>query len=218
MKSSEINPKQRMEQILKDNDIELNKIPTPLDQEIILDPSKSIMSKTNPKGIIEYANSYFIDISGYEEFELMGQPHNVIRHPDMPKVIFKIMWEELRKGNNMNAFVKNLAKDGRYYWVIVNFEIQYDENGEVKSYIANRKAAPSHAISRVSKLYNKLRAIEINQNVTVAYKYFKGLLEEEQKDYDEYIASLLDIEKNVITAYFEGDKPKKKGFFSRLFK
>ena len=217
MSTSEQTPRERMEQILKDNDIAVNNAPTPIDEEIILDPNKNIMSKTNPKGIIEYANEYFMAISGYEEFELMGQPHNVIRHPDMPKVIFKIMWEELRNGNNMYAFVKNLAKDGRYYWVIVNFEIQYDEDGEIRSYYAHRKAAPAHAIVRISKLYKKLRAIEINQNVSVAYKYFKGLLEEEKMNYDDYIASILDIEKNVITAYFGEEKPKKKGFFGRLF-
>ncbi|MEJ2500674.1 MAG: PAS domain S-box protein, partial [Campylobacterales bacterium] len=63
-------------------------MPQPVDEEIKLDPKKYIVSKTDPKGIIEYGNDYFVEISGYKESELIGQPHNIIRHPDMPKVVF----------------------------------------------------------------------------------------------------------------------------------
>ncbi|MEJ2469266.1 MAG: PAS domain S-box protein, partial [Campylobacterales bacterium] len=68
-------------------------MPQPVDEEIKLDPKKYIVSKTDPKGIIEYGNDYFVEISGYKESELIGQPHNIIRHPDMPKVVFKLMWD-----------------------------------------------------------------------------------------------------------------------------
>ena len=176
------------------------------------------MSKTDSKGVIEYANDYFMTISGYDEFELMGKPHNVIRHPDMPKLVFKVMWEELKKGNSTFALVKNLAKDGRYYWVLVNFEIKKDEEGTIIAYYAHRKAAPRQAILKIEKLYEKLRAIEINQNVNVAYKYFIGLLEEQNTNYEDYIASIMQVEANVIKAYFDTEKPKKKSFLSRLFK
>ncbi len=97
--------------------------PTPIDKEVSWDKTQVIMSKTNPFGIIEYANETFVDVCGYEDYELMGQPHNIIRHPDMPRVIFKVLWENLKKGNNFHAIVKNLAKSGRYYWVITDFEI-----------------------------------------------------------------------------------------------
>ncbi len=208
-----------IDSILKQNQISKSNHVTPINKEIILDPNKSIMSKTDSKGIIEFANDYFMEISGYEEFELMGQPHNVIRHPDMPKLIFKIMWQELKKGNSIFALVKNLAKDGRYYWVLVNFEIKYNEEGEITSYYARRKAAPRKAIFEIEKLYKKLRDIEVNQNVNVAYRYFVGLLEEQNISYEDYIANIMEVEKNVITAYFQDDtkEVKKKGFLGRLF-
>ncbi|MEA2111286.1 MAG: PAS domain-containing protein [Campylobacterota bacterium] len=89
--------------------------PDPVNEEIVLDPKQYIVSKTDRKGVIEYGNEYFVEISGYKESELIGTPHNLIRHPDMPKVAFKMMWERILKGENFIAIVKNLAKDGRYY-------------------------------------------------------------------------------------------------------
>jgi PAS domain S-box-containing protein len=198
------------------------KRPTPVDKEINLDPSKTIMSKTDARGIIEYANDYFMEISGYEEFELMGQPHNIIRHPDMPQVIFKLMWERLNKGENIHAFVKNLSKDGRYYWVLTNFETKFDEIGNIISHYARRKAAPKNAIYSIDKLYKTLRAIELRQDMKTAENYLNGLLEERQMSYDEFILDLLNIDANTMAAYFgvsikENNNTKKKGFMGRLF-
>jgi PAS domain S-box-containing protein len=88
--------------------------PTPIDEEIKLDPKKYIISSTDAKGLITDVNDYFVEISGYSKDELIGKPHNIIRHPDMPKVVFKLMWEQLKSGHDILALVKNLAKDGRY--------------------------------------------------------------------------------------------------------
>ncbi len=106
------------------------KRPNPIDNEILLDEKKIIMSKTDERGIIEYANDYFMHICGYDVWELMGEPHNVIRHPDMPKVVFKLLWDRLHKGKNIHTLVKNLAKDGSYYWVITNFDTHYNEEAK----------------------------------------------------------------------------------------
>jgi PAS domain S-box-containing protein len=203
----------------------MNKLvrPTPLDREIKLDPSKVIMSKTNPKGIIEYANDYFMDICGYEEYELMGQPHNVIRHPDMPKVIFKLMWERLHKGENIYALVKNLAKDGRFYWVLTSFETKYNDEGEIISHYARRKAAPGNAVFQIEKLYKTLKAIEERQNPETAEKYFYGLLEEKGIDYDTFILKLLETSESNLNNYFgvQNDKAvikkNKSGLLHRMF-
>lgn len=194
-----------------------------IDKEINLDPSKTIMSKTDARGIIEYANDYFMEISGYEEYELMGQPHNIIRHPDMPQVIFKLLWERLNKGENIHAFVKNLTKDGRYYWVLTNFETKYNEEGEIISHYSRRKAAPKNTIYTVEKLYKTLRSIELNQGIHVAENYFNGLLEEKGMTYDAFILSILGVEENSLNAYFSIKKnmvkeAKRKGVLSRLFK
>ena len=204
----------------------MNKLvkPTPLDREIKLDPSKIIISKANARGIIEFANDYFMEVSGYEEFELMGQPHNVVRHPDMPKVIFKIMWERLQEGKNIHALIKNLSKDGRFYWVLTDFETKYNENGEIVSHYARRKAAPGNAVFQIKKLYKTLVAIEERQNPETAEKYFLGLLEEKAITYDQYILELLEVNNSNLDNYFftgktntNGNTPPKKGFIKRMF-
>ncbi len=201
----------------------MNKLvrPTPLDREIKLDPSRVIMSKTDARGIIEYANDYFMEISGYEEYELMGQPHNVIRHPDMPKVIFKLLWERLHRGENIHALVKNLAKDGRYYWVLTSFETKYDDEGEIISHYARRKAAPAKAVFQIEKLYKTLLVIEKKQSPEASKKYFLGLLEEKGIDYDTFILSILEADQTSLDAYFGFNKrikkEKKGGIFKRMF-
>ncbi|GAA6772256.1 hypothetical protein AAGS39_30080 [Flavobacterium sp. CGRL2] len=77
-----------------------------IDKEVTWDKTQVIMSKTNAFGIIEYANEVFVDVCGYEDYELMGQPHNIIRHPDMPKVIFKVLWENLKNGKKLSCHCK----------------------------------------------------------------------------------------------------------------
>jgi len=194
-------------------------------KEINLDPNLSIMSKTDPKGIIEFANDYFMEISGYEEWELMGQPHNIIRHPDMPKTIFKLLWDKLNKGENIHAFVKNRAKDGRYYWVLTNFEFKKDNEGNIISIYAKRKAAPRNAIYEIEKLYYILKAIENKQDMTTALNYFKGMLEEKTMTYDQFILNILEVDQASLTQYFSDQKSvsqatieeKKRGFFGRAF-
>jgi PAS domain S-box-containing protein len=199
--------------------------PIPMAKEINLDPNLSIMSKTDPKGIIEFANDYFMEISGYEEWELMGQPHNIIRHPDMPKTIFKLLWDKLNKGENIHAFVKNMAKDGRYYWVLTNFEFKKDNEGNIISIYAKRKAAPRNVIFEIEKLYSILKAIENKQDMTTALNYFKGMLEEKTITYDQFILNILEVDQASLTQYFSAQKSvpqaaieeKKRGFFGRAF-
>ncbi len=223
--------KKQIETILADHKIttdstsiknKRNQKPTPIDREIKLDPSRTIMSKTDARGVIEYANDYFMEICGYEEYELMGQPHSIIRHPDMPKVIFSELWKRLNKGENIHAFVKNLAKDGRYYWVLTNFETKYDESGAIISHYARRKAAPGNAIYQIEKLYKTLKSIEDTQGIEVAERYFSGLLEEKNMNYNEFILEILGINEKAVVSYFidstQTSKPtKKRSVFGRLF-
>ena len=102
------------------------KKPTPIDEEIQLDPKRYIISETDEKGKITFCNDYFMEVSGYSKEELIGKPHSIVRHPDMPKVVFKLLWETISQGKNINAVVKNLAKDGRYYWIFTEFETRRD--------------------------------------------------------------------------------------------
>jgi len=162
--------------------------PTPVDTQIVLDPKKYIVSKTDAKGVIEYANEYFMKICGYSEAELIGKPHNIIRHPDMPRIVFKMMWSRIQSGQNIMAVVKNLAKDGKYYWVVTEFESKKDKlTNKIIGYTAFRKAAPMHAIKTIEPIYKKLREVEEIGGMEASEKYFRGFLEEKGKSYDEFI-------------------------------
>lgn len=196
---------------------------TVIDKEVTWDKTQVIMSKTNAFGIIEYANEVFVDVCGYEDYELMGQPHNIIRHPDMPRVIFKVLWENLKNGKNFHAIVKNLAKSGRYYWVITDFEIARDENGVIVNYFGRRQAVPQEVIAlHIEPLYKKLLQIEAASGMEFSEKYLIGFLEEKKRTYVEYIKELI-YEYEKAQAKFaqyevqDGDEEEEKGFFRRLF-
>ena len=195
-----------------------------IDKEVSWDKTQVIMSKTNAFGIIEYANEVFVDVSGYEDYELMGQPHNIIRHPDMPKVIFKVLWENLKNGKNFHAIVKNLSKSGRYYWVITDFEISRDENDVIVNYFARRQAVPQEVVAlHIEPLYKKLLQIEAASGVEFSEKYLIGFLEEKKKSYVEYIKELIfEHEKDhaKFAQYEEQhieEEEEERGFFKRLF-
>ncbi len=165
--------------------------PEPTNHEIILSPNRYIVSKTDPKGIIEYGNDYFVEISGYSEAELIGQPHSLIRHPDMPKIVFKMMWERINRAQNIMAVVKNLAKDGSYYWVVTEFEPKVDPiTNEIISHTAFRKAAPREAVEAMIPIYKKLVEIEKTGGMEASERYLRGYLDEKHMTYDELINEL----------------------------
>ncbi|MDQ7042226.1 MAG: PAS domain-containing protein [Sulfurimonas sp.] len=166
--------------------------PTPIDHEIKLNTKRYIVSKTDANGIIEYANDYFVEISGYTEAELIGKPHSIVRHPDMPKVVFKMMWDRINKAQNIMAVVKNLAKDGSYYWVVTEFEPKLDPiTNEIISHTAFRKAAPQVAIDTMIPIYAKLIEIEKDGGVEASEKYLRGYLEENKTTYDDFIDNIV---------------------------
>ena len=153
--------------------------PTPIDEEIPLDPKRYIVSETDAKGKITFCNDYFREVSGYSEEELIGHPHSIVRHPDMPKVVFKLLWQTISQGKNINAVVKNLAKDGRYYWIFTEFESRTDtDTGEIIGYHASRKKISKHVIEVIAELYAELLKIEQQESVEASEKYLVSFLKE----------------------------------------
>lgn len=178
-----------MTQILN---IKEQQMPTPINEQIQLSTKKYIVSKTDAKGIIEYGNDYFVEISGYTESELIGKPHNIIRHPDMPRVVFKMMWDRINRGKNIMAVVKNMAKDGRYYWVVTEFEPKIDPiSNDIISHTAFRKAAPQKAIDTMEPIYQKLLEIEKDGGMEASEKYLRGFFEEKRTTYDEFMDGVI---------------------------
>ncbi len=139
----------------------MNKV-TLLDEEYLFE-GRVIISQTDAKGIITFANRMFCEISGYSVDELKGKPHNIIRHPDMPKAAFEKMWETIKGGQVWNGLVKNLRKDGRYYWVDTEILPIYT-NDKITGYVAARKPASKKNIQETERLYKKMLEIEVKGN------------------------------------------------------
>jgi len=177
----------------------------PVSKEIKLSYKKHIVSKTNLKGIIIYANDYFTEISKYSEVELIGSPHNILRHPDMPSVMFKIMWDSIENGRHISAIIKNRAKDNNHYWVRAEFEIQRDVKGNIKNYIAYRQAVPKKVVKEIEPLYKKLLDIEKAHGINESLEYLTGFLEEKDMSYQQYI-NYLAKPKGVHAKFFEAMK------------
>jgi len=156
--------------------------PTPIDEEIVLDPKKYIISETDAKGKITYCNDYFMEVAGYNEEELIGKAHNIVRHPDMPKVVFKLLWETISQGKNINAVVKNMAKSGRYYWIFTEFEARKDAEGNIIGYRADRKSISPHVLEIIAGLYAELLEIEKKEGVEASEKYLIAFLKEKGDD------------------------------------
>jgi len=127
----------------------------PVDEEYIFE-GRAIISETDLNGVIRFANRKFCEISGYEKDELIGKPHNIIRHPDMPKKAFEQMWKTVKDGQTWHGLVKNLRKDGRYYWVETEIASVKDEDGTVTGYIAARKPAGRKDIDDVIPVYQAM--------------------------------------------------------------
>ncbi|WP_442497472.1 PAS domain-containing protein [Methylobacter sp. sgz302048] len=116
---------------------------------------KLIVSTTDPDGIITHVNQAFIEMSGYNEDELIGAPHSILRHPDMPSVAFKDLWDTVQQGNKWQGFVKNLRKDGGYYWVKATV-IPNVRKGKVVGYTSVRRKPSRTKVEECAKLYPTL--------------------------------------------------------------
>lgn len=119
-----------------------------------------IVSKTDLKGHVTYANDVFLRVSGYTEAEILGQPHNMIRHPDMPGSVFKLLWDTLKNGEEIFAYVVNQAKNGDHYWVFAHVTPTFDAAGHITGYHSNRRVPRRSAVETVKGLYAAILAAE----------------------------------------------------------
>lgn len=170
-----------------------NKI-TPSRSELILPDDDFISSKTNTKGVLTYANSLFIEYSGYKESELLGQQHNIIRHPDMPRVIFKLLWDTLQSNREFNGYIKNLSKNGSYYWVFANIAPSYSSDNELLGYYSVRRKPKPEKLNYIQNIYADLLDIEQQSSTEEAidnslYK-LNTILNGREKGYDEFILAI----------------------------
>jgi PAS domain S-box-containing protein len=160
--------------------------PTPTDVEREVTPVDMIVSKANEAGDITYANPIFFKISGYSQGELLDQPHAILRHPDMPKVIFKYLWDNLKQGKEVYAYVKNLCKDGSYYWVLAQVRVAKNPDGSFRNYVSTRRSVTPAAKEAISELYTHLRSVEESEGVEAAEKALSDWLAEGGQSFETF--------------------------------
>jgi PAS domain S-box-containing protein len=161
-----------------------------------------IVSKTDVRGFITYANDVFLRVSAYDEAELIGKPHNVIRHPDMPRCVFKLLWETIAGGDEIFAYVLNLAADGAHYWVFAHVTPSFGTRGEIVGYHSNRRSPDRRVVDRIAEVYATLLAEERrNSNPTAAMEASTAILTQVLADrgqtYDEFVWSLAESTRAV---------------------
>lgn len=153
-----------------------------------------IVSKTDLKGRITYGNRIFIEYSGYSEAELLGAQHNIIRHPDMPRSVFKLLWDNIAQKKEVFAYVKNMSKDGSFYWVFANVTASLDAAGNIVGYYSVRRKPRASGLAAVIPLYEAMLAAEkaagAKDAIAAGTQVLVNLLNEKGLSYDELVLAI----------------------------
>lgn len=170
-------------------------VPTLSGRTLTFDEDEIIVSKTDLRGVITYANDVFVRVSGYSESELLGAPHNILRHPEMPACVFRLLWDTLGAGKEIFAYVNNRAKNGDNYWVFAHVTPSFDAGGQVVGYHSNRRAPYADALAQVKPLYASLLAEEQRHHrrddgIRASLQTLQDLLAKAGLTYSEFVFSL----------------------------
>jgi len=169
--------------------------PTPTGNERTFDEGEIIVSKTDLKGRMTYVNRVFCKVGLYSEMELIGQPHSIVRHPDMPRCVFQLLWQRIQAGQEIFAYVKNMAKNGDHYWVLAHVTPSYSSSGEMDGYHSNRRVPERRSVALVEPLYRDLLRIESSNHdpragMAAGRAALDALLQEKGVGYDEFLFSI----------------------------
>jgi PAS domain S-box-containing protein len=164
--------------------------------EVTFDPADIIVSKTDLRGRITYANEVFCHVAGYSDRELLGQPHSIIRHPDMPRAVFKLLWDMLGRGEEVFAYVKNMAKHGGFYWVFAHVTPSFDAQGKVIAYHSSRRVPDRAVVARtIVPVYAELLRIErshrnAKEGLAASFAALEQTIARQGVSYDRFVLSL----------------------------
>jgi aerotaxis receptor len=166
----------------------------PTNTEVPLQDDDWIVSKTDLTGRITYINRTFMRIANFRECDLLGKQHNVIRHPDMPRGVYRLMWETLKNQREFFGLVKNLTSEGHFYWVFANITPDMDAKGEIVGYVSVRRQAPQATVRAVMPLYAEMLRIEREAGAAGAPEasvaHLKKMLAGKQTTYDKFVLGL----------------------------
>lgn len=167
---------------------------TPTSVERVMREDDFIVSMTDLKGRITYGNRIFIEFSGYSETELLGAQHNIIRHPDMPRAVFKLLWDKIQNSEECFAYVKNMAKDGSFYWVFTNVTPTFDPNGNITGYFSVRRKPKQSGVQTASAVYAAMLEAEKKAGpanaIAASTKILVDILNEKGLSYDELVLAI----------------------------
>jgi len=168
---------------------------TPTGVENSLGDEELIVSKTDCKGRITYANDIFIRMAKYPARDLIGAPHSIIRHPEMPRCVFKLLWDTIEAGREVFAYVVNLAADGSHYWVFAHVTTTLDNRNNIVGHHSNRRKPERGPIERIKPIYALLREEEARhanakEGMHASYAMMIDFLKQQGVDYDEFVLSL----------------------------
>ncbi len=170
--------------------------PIPVDEEIKFSTDEIIVSKTDLKGRITYANDVFCRVAERTTAETIGKSQNIIRHPDMPRAIFKLLWTTLQRGEEMFAYIKNMSATGKYYWVLAHVTPSYDSANNIIGYHSNRRLPDMAGVRSVLPLYERLKAEEQRhaspkEALEKGVALLENMIRESGRSYDEFIWGLV---------------------------
>lgn len=167
---------------------------TPTSVERVMRENDFIVSMTDLKGRITYGNRIFIEFSGYTSDELIGTQHNIIRHPDMPRGVFQLLWDKIQGGSECFAYVKNMSKDGGFYWVFANVTPTFSPDGKITGYLSVRRKPKMSGIQVVTGLYAAMLEAEKKAGpanaIAASTKILVDVLNEKGLSYDELILAI----------------------------
>lgn len=167
--------------------------------EIVMRENDFIVSKTDSVGKLTYCNPIFIEFSGYTELELLGKQHNIVRHPDMPRAVFSLLWSTVKAGEEFIGYVKNRCKDGSYYWVYATVTPSYgygktDDTPEIIGYFSVRRKPDKPRLSAIQDLYRDMLIAENKEDrgnaIAAGMTVLNDAIGSTGKSYHEFIHTL----------------------------
>jgi PAS domain S-box-containing protein len=164
----------------------LSKLDAPkqiINKEKVLSDNDFIVSKTDTKGYITYCNRIFVEMAGWSRKELIGANHNIIRHPHMPKIAFKLLWDLVQAKKEFFGFVKNIRKDGGFYWVFEYITPDLDLNGNIVGYTSFRKKPSRRGIEVLEPIYLELVELEKTGGISASYERLKEILDANDENF-----------------------------------
>lgn len=164
-------------------------------KERVMDDHDIIVSKTNLKGLITYGNDVFCNIADYSVKDVMGKPHNMVRNPEMPSCVFKLLWDTIQAGHEIFAYVVNRGKKGDHYWVFAHVTPSFDSSGKIIGYHSNRRKPSDKALNVIKGLYKNLLQEEgkhksRREATQAGFNLLQEILKQKGVSYEEFVLSL----------------------------